>query len=108
MMIYFDHDPITGVTQYYDYDALKDEHSITSVQDVSGFLDEMKRRRDDPEYWKNGVKEEFAHYATIPSIVEMELRKKGIDLYDKGQTKAIVREIEQNYPYLKCTTAKIA
>jgi hypothetical protein len=38
----------------------------------------------------------------------MELRKKGIDLYDKGQTKAIVREIEQNYPYLKATTARIA
>lgn len=107
-MLFFDHDPVTGVTQHYSYDPLKDEHSITSVQDLSGFLDEMKKRRDDPDYWKKGVKEEFAHYASIPAVVEMQLRKKGIDIYDQTQTKAIVREIETNYPWLKTTTARIA
>jgi hypothetical protein len=107
MAIYFDHDPLTGVVQFYDYDPVTDKHSITSVQDVSGFLDEMKRRRDDPEYWKKGVKEEFAHYATIPAIVEIELRKKGLDIYNRDQTKEIVREIEQNYPFCKTTVARV-
>ena len=107
-MLYFDHDPITGVTQYYSYDPMTDEHSLTSVQDVSALLDEMKRRRDDPEYWKKGVKEEFAHYATIPAVVEMQLRKKGLDIYNGHQTKEIIREIEQNFPFCKSTTARIA
>ncbi len=106
-MIYFDHDATNGTVQYYDYDPLSDSHSITTVQDVSAFLDEMKKRRDDPDYWKKGVKEEFAHYATIPAVVEMQLKKKGIDLYDKSATKAIVREIEQNYPFCKATNARI-
>ncbi len=107
-MLYFDHDPVTGVTQYYSYDPMTDEHSITSTQDVSQFLDEMKKRRDDPDYWKKGVKEEFAHYATIPAVVEMQLKKKGLDIYDQTQTKAIVREIETNFPFCKATTARIA
>lgn len=106
-MIYFDHDSVTGVTQFYSYDPMKDEHSITSTQDVSKFLEEMKRRRDNPDYWKRGVKEEFAHYASIPAVVEMELRKKGIDLYNGHQTKEIIREIETNYPWLKATEARI-
>jgi hypothetical protein len=107
-VIYFDHDPVTGVVQYYDYDPMTDSHSITSVQDVSAFLDEMKRKRDDPDYWKKGVKEEFAHYATIPAVVEMQLKAKGIDLYDKDATKALIREIETHYPFCKTTTARIA
>ena len=106
-MLYFDHDPVTGVVQYYDYDAMKDEHRITTVQDISGFLDEMKRRRDDPDYWKKGVKEEFAHYATIPAVVEIELRKKGLDIYNQSQTKEIIKEIETNFPFCKSTTARI-
>lgn len=106
-MIYFDHNPDTGVVQFYDYDPLSDTHTITSVQDVSAFLDEMKRRRDDPDYWKKGVKEEFAHYATIPAIVEIQLRKKGIDIYNRDQTKEIIKEIEQNFPFCKATTARI-
>jgi hypothetical protein len=107
MSIYFDHNPDTGVVQHYDYDPLTDTHSITSTQDVSGFLEEMRKRRDDPDYWRKGVKQEFAHYATIPAIVEMQLKKKGINIYDPTATKAIIREIEQNYPFCKATEAKI-
>lgn len=106
-MIYFDHDPTTGTIEYYSYDPMKDEHALTVVQDVSSFLDEMKRRRDDPEYWKKGVKEEFAHYATIPLVVEMQLKAKGINLYDPAQTKEIIKEIETNFPFCKATTARV-
>ena len=106
MPVLFDHDPITGVTQYFDYDPIKDEISLTSVQDVSKLLDALKEARNNPDNWKRGVKESWAHYATIPSVVEMELKKKGIDIYDKNATKAIIKEIEQNYPWLKATDAK--
>lgn len=107
MPLLFDQNPDTGMTQYFDYDEVNDVMSITSVQDVSGILDDIKRKRDDPEAWKKGVKNSFAHFCTIPPIVELELRKKGINIYDKNCTKRLIQEIEQNYPYLKTTEAKI-
>lgn len=107
MPILFDHDPVTGMTQYFDYDPMTGDIFISHEQDVSGMLDAFSQKRNDPEAWKKGVKESFAHYATIPAIVELELRKKGIDINDKSQTKRIIQEIEKNYPYLKVTDAKL-
>ncbi len=103
MPVFFDYDPVTGVTQTYDYDPITDTHAITSTQDLSGFLDAMKAKRDNPDAWKKGVKESWAHYASIPPVIEMEMRKKGIDIHDRTQTKRILNEINQNYPYLKAT-----
>ena len=107
MPLLFDHNPDTGVTQYFDYDELTDTMAITSVQDVSEILDDLQKKKNDPEAWKKGVKNSMAHYASIPVVVEMEMRKKGIDIYDKNATKRIMQEIEQNYPYLKTTEAKM-
>ena len=106
MPILFDHDPITGVAQYFDYDPLKDEVSLTSVQDVSGFLDHMNNLRNNEDYSKRGMKKDWWHYASIPAIVEIEMRKKGIDIYDKNATKAIIKEINENYPWLRATTKR--
>lgn len=50
-----------------------------------------------------GVKGEFWHYATIPVGVELELRGKGLNIYDKNNTKQLLKEINQNYPHLKNT-----
>ena len=107
MPLLFDYNPDTGVTQYFDYDESTDVMSLTSSQDISGMLDTLKLKRQDPEAWKKGVKNSMAHYASIPVVVEMEMRKKGIDIYDKNATKRIMQEIEQNYPYLKTTEAKM-
>lgn len=102
MSIFFDHNPTTGVTQHFDYDPIKDEIHLTHTQDVTAFLDAMKEQR---LYAKTGV-ETFGHYADIPAIVEIALRKKGIRLDDKNCTKALIREIETNYPLLKATHKK--
>jgi hypothetical protein len=103
MPVFFDHDEVTGVTQTYDYDPVTDSHHITSHQDLTGFLDNMQRLRNDPDHWKRGVKEEWAHYATIPPIVELSLKKKGIDIHNSAHTKRLLNEINHNYPYLKAT-----
>ena len=55
MPILFDKDPVTGVTQYYDYDASKDEHLITSVQDTTALIDQLKKIRNGEEAWQKGV-----------------------------------------------------
>lgn len=108
MAILFDHDHLTGVSQYFDYDPLKDEVSLTSVQDISGFMDHLQRLRNDEEYSKKGMKQDWWHYASIPAIVEIELRKKGIDIYDKNATKRIIKEINENYPWLRATSKRHA
>lgn len=104
MAIFFDKDPVTGITQYYDYDPSKDVHMIHSVQDATALVEKLKQVRNNPEQWAKGVKESWVHYASIPPIIEMQLKAKGIDIYNKEQTKELLKEINTNYPWLKTTT----
>ena len=66
-----DHDPVTGLTEWFDYDHITDTTIIETTQDVEPFLDQNKAKRDDPEYSRNGIKNEMWHYATIPLVVQM-------------------------------------
>jgi hypothetical protein len=100
--IFFDYDAETGVTTHFDYDPIKDAASLTYTQDVTGFLDHMKSLRNTGGIWEKGIKEDWIKYASIPTVVELELLKKGLDLNKSEHHKAIFKEINQNYPYLKC------
>ena len=103
MPILFDFDSETGVSEYFDYDPIKDQVSITTEQDVTGFLDRMNAIRNTPEISAKGIKEDWWLYASIPTVVELELLKEGLKLHDKNHTKAILKEINANYPFLKAT-----
>ena len=104
MAILFDKDPLTGITQYYYYDPVKDEHLLHSVQDTDALVEQLKQARNNPDIWAKGMKESWVHYASIPPIIEMQLKAKGIDIYNKDQTKELLKEINTNYPWLKTTT----
>jgi len=86
---------------WYEYQDNPDgSFSITTKQDMSGVLDWIKKKRN------SGVGDkvqEMNHYATIPAHVELELRQKGINIYDKNNTKRLLDEINRNYPHLKTT-----
>lgn len=101
-MILFDQNKLTGSKQYYSYNAETDEHHITTVEDVSVLLDALKAKRNAASEF--GKVEEFAHYATLPNTVVIELMNKGIDINDKNCTKRLLQEINTNYPHLKATT----
>lgn len=103
MPILFDSNPEDGTVQTFDYDPIKDQVAITTHQDVTGFLDRMNAMRNTPEYSQHGMKEDWWHYASIPTVVEIELRKKGLDIYNKDHIKRILKEINTNYPYLRAT-----
>ena len=103
MPILFDYDPLTGVTTNFDYDPINDQAILTYEQDVTGFLDRMKDMRSDTGRSDKGIKEDWWHYCSIPEVVEMELMKKGLYLHNKDHFKAIMREINTNYPYLRAT-----
>jgi len=106
--ILFDYDAETGMKTFFDYDPIKDSVSLTYQQDITGFLDRMNAMRNDESYSAKGIKEEWWHYASIPPVVEIALKSKGLDLHNKDHMKAILRELNTNYPYLKSTTKKHA
>ena len=103
MPIFFDFDAETGITETFDYCPVNDTVSITSSQDLSGFLDRMQAIRNMPEISAKGIKEEWWHYCSIPPVVELHLRNKGLKLENKNHMKAILREINSEFPYLKST-----
>jgi hypothetical protein len=107
MGVFFDDDPNTGVTQTFDYDPVTEDVRLTSTQDLDNFFEQVKRKRDNPDAWAKGVKEEFAHYASIPPVIEMELLKQGIDIHNPHQTKELMKAINTKYPFLKVTTAMV-
>jgi hypothetical protein len=107
MSKFFDYQPHTGITEYFDYDEMTGQATITYEQDVSSLLKWAQENRDNPDVWRKGVKESWALYAKIPAIVQIELRKKGIDVNNPDHADAVFREINRNYPALKCTTKTV-
>lgn len=95
------------VSTFMNVDNLTGNITIVTEQDVSGFLDRMKKLRENSsERWSKGVKEEWMHYASIPSVVIMELKNKGIDVFRTEDEKRVLQEINRNYPYLKTVDHK--
>ena len=94
-------------TTYFDMDESSGNIHITTEQDLTGFLERMKKmRRDSSERWSKGVKESWLHYASIPAVVIMELKNKGIDVFNPEDEKKVLREINRNYKYLKTVDHK--
>ena len=101
-----DYDPISGITRYFDYHAPDDTAIVYSEQDVSSILDTNKAMQNEPETWKQGVKNGFAHYAQIPNIViEKWLNEHGVNVYKKEHRAKVFQLLNQpEYRYLKTTT----
>ena len=98
---FFDFDPVTGV-RCDTTDGEGDDITVYASQDLQPVLDHTKRIRDSG-LADEGIKKDFWHYATIPTWLEIELRSKGINIYDKNCTKDLLRELNTNYPKFKTT-----
>jgi hypothetical protein len=105
-----DHDPLSGVTEIFHYDELTKDVHVETRQDVTPILDQNKEFQNDDSYWKEGVKNDMAHFATIPILVQLEwLNKYGPenDPMRKGNERLLFRLLNSpDYRYLK-TTNKI-
>lgn len=88
---------------WYEAD-FRDDGSFTihTRQNIQPILDAIKKKRDHGNV-DAGIKNDWWHYCSIPVQVELELRGKGIDIYNPAQTTEVLREINQNYPALKLT-----
>lgn len=95
----FNYDPLTGATEYYDFDPMSGVAKVTAVQELSPLLDHNQALRNEGIKHKTGSP--IRHYATVPLTVILEMKAKGIDFYAKDDQSKIIREIEANYPHLK-------
>lgn len=94
-----------GIEEWLDFDPINDQMIIQTRQDVTPLLDAMNEKRKQ-EMWKGEVRADWVHFAKIPAVVEMELLKKGLNIHDKNCTKALIKEIQTNYPYLMAHDGK--
>jgi hypothetical protein len=92
-------DTVDGIETWFDFDETTNKQTITYRQDCTAFLETMNQKRISNE-WAKEVKQDWVHCAKIPSGVELQLRAKGIKLEDKNCTKKLMKEIQENYPYL--------
>lgn len=95
----FEYDPVTGISDYFDMDALTGQVSIRSEEDIEPLLDlNLQMRNEGIKHVKGAP---IRHYASVPATVIMDMLNKGINFYDKNDFPKVIREIETNYPYLK-------
>lgn len=94
----FDHDPLTGLRVWWDYDADEDRGLLTYEQDVTPHLDACADARNAA----SGPMGDMAHVASIPIGVQYEwLTKHGVNMWDKNHAPAVKRLLNGDYRYLK-------
>lgn len=101
-----EYDPLTQITTTFDYDPHNDTAIVGREQDVSWILETNKAMQNEPDTWKQGVKNGWAHYAQVPNIIiEKWLTEHGVDFFNRDHQKAVFRLLnDPQYRYLKTTT----
>ena len=94
------------MTVWFDYNELTDEATLEYEQDVEPILEGNKVAANNPDIWKQGVKNDLALYASIPVGIQMKwLLEDGLDVYDNNAWPQIFRKLnDPEYQYLKTTS----
>jgi hypothetical protein len=99
---FFDYDPITGVTEYYE-ETSDGKFHIHAFQDVEPIMDVAKRLKNEgatDEVWKrDGV----SMYASLPMVIVHDMLKRGINVFDQNDLPRVIREINTTYSNFKTT-----
>ena len=102
-----DYDPHTRITTTFDYtpDGMV---ILGSEADITPVLEQNKALQNHDDYSKQGIKDSWWHYATIPMIViEKWKNELGVDVFNKDHAKRVKKLLnDPQYRYLK-TTAKM-
>lgn len=99
-----EYDDFTGITSTFEQEESTGIVHVSQSADVEGALEYTKALRNDEDYSKRGIKNEFWHYAHVPNIVLEQMIKRGLNPYGPGMTKEIMKIIDRDYPHLKVTT----
>jgi hypothetical protein len=99
---FFDYDPMTGITEYYE-ETSDGKFHIHTVQDVSPHMERALRIRNEgtaDDAWKETG---WTMYADIPLSIVGEMMKRGINIFDQNDLPKVVKEINTTYSNFKTT-----
>jgi hypothetical protein len=99
-----DYDALTGTTTWHEYKPDTDETVITTVQDVEPHLELAKKMRNDDDFTKKGIKKEMWLYGSLPTIIIDKMRREdGVNVFEKGQEKEVIKLLNTKYAMFKTT-----
>ena len=101
MREFFDYDPLTGVTEYYE--EADGKITIHSEQDVEPILNYAKALANEGLPDENWKKHGISVYAILPAVALSHMAKKGIRYLDPNHIGAVVDEVNRNFEYCKTT-----
>lgn len=100
----FEYDPITGIRTDTAWDEATQQMTLTRTADVEPVLDFSKEMAADNSMTQRGIKQGWWRYASLPPIVILQMRAKGINIFDQNDQKRMFAEINSHYSHLKNTT----
>ncbi len=106
MSEFYEYDPITGIHTETAWDENAQEMTLIRTADVQPVLDYTRRFSHEAGMNRKDIQEGWWCYAKLPPIVILQMRAKGIDVFNRNDQKRMFEEINANYPHLKMTTGK--
>lgn len=100
----FEIDPLTGIRTDLSWSEHEQKMTVIRTADVEPVLDWTKEKANTLGLNRHDIKEGWWLYAKLPPIVILQMRAKGINVFDKNDQKRMFAEINTHYPHLKATT----
>ena len=104
MSEFFEYDPVTGIRTDLAWSESEQKMTLIRTADVEPVLDYAKAMAADSSISQKGIKQGWFCYAKLPPIVIIQMRAKGINVFDQNDQKRMFEEINTVYPHLKTTT----
>jgi hypothetical protein len=104
MSEFFEYCPETGIRTDTTWSESEQTMTLIRTADVEPVLDFAKAISNEVGMNRQDIKKGWWLYAKLPPIVILQMRAKGIDVFDQNDQKRMFQEINREYPALKCTT----
>lgn len=94
-------DQATRTQTNHVYDPATGKTHIETVQDCQPIIEHCKRLANNPEYKRQGIKEDWYHFATVPNEILIEIRQKyGLNFMAKDDLPKIEKVLARDYKKL--------
>lgn len=104
MSEFFEMDAVTGIRTDLSWSESEQAMTLIRTADVEPVLDFTKGCANEAGLNREGIRAGWWLYALLPPIVILQMRAKGINVFDQNDQKRMFEEINAHYPHLKCTT----
>lgn len=103
MAEFMEYDPVTGIRTDTSWSETEQQMTLHRYADVEPVLDYSKEMAADTSASQRGIKQGWWCYAKLPPIVILQMRAKGINVFDQNDEARMFAEINSTYPHLKLT-----